>query len=92
MRILLARVEDLVERLGAAAVPEVRRLSRQTGAALASVRAAIADRGARLGEQAGELVERGGNYVRERPWPSLGIAALCLLAIGLWTGRAVTSD
>jgi ElaB/YqjD/DUF883 family membrane-anchored ribosome-binding protein len=90
--ILLSRAEELMERLGATADPELRRLSRQTEAALDSVRTAIAERGAQIGEQAGELVERGGVYVRERPWTSVGVAALCLLVIGLLTGRVVMSD
>jgi ElaB/YqjD/DUF883 family membrane-anchored ribosome-binding protein len=92
IRILLSAVEDLIERLRATADPELRRLSKQTEAALDTVRAAIAESGGQLRDQAAELAERGGTYVRERPWASLGLAAVCLLAIGLWTGRAVMSD
>lgn len=92
VRLLISTVEDLVERLAVTADPELMRLRKQTEAALASVKATVTDSGAQLRDQASDLVEWGGAYVRERPWTSLGVAALCLLAIGLWTGRAVMSD
>jgi ElaB/YqjD/DUF883 family membrane-anchored ribosome-binding protein len=88
----MATVEDLVERLGAATDPELARLRKQTEGALANAKAALAESGAQLRDQASELADWGEAYVRERPWTSLGVAALCVLAIGLWTGRAVASD
>jgi ElaB/YqjD/DUF883 family membrane-anchored ribosome-binding protein len=45
-----------------------------------------------LRDQAVELAERGDAYVREHPWTSVGVTALCVLAIGLWTGRALVSE
>lgn len=99
MRILINTVEDLVARLAKSADPELTRLRRQTEAALAgakdalaSAKDALADGGAQLRDQASELAERGDAYVRERPWTSLSLVALGVLAIGLWTGRALTSE
>jgi|SRR5215469_13190979 len=92
IRILISRVEDLLQRLGTAADPELRRLRKQTEAALASVKATLAEGGAQLRDQAAELAERGDAYVRERPWSSVGVAVLCALAIGWWIGRAAMSD
>ncbi len=92
LRILMSTIENLVERLGTATDPELKRLRKQAEAALANARAAIGDRGAQLGEQARELAEQGGELVRRRPLASLGFLALCMLAIGLLTGRATVSD
>jgi ElaB/YqjD/DUF883 family membrane-anchored ribosome-binding protein len=89
VRILISTVDDLVERLRTSADPELRRLRTQTEAALASAKDAIAAGGSQALDRAQELGE---SYIRERPWSSLGIVALCVLAIGVWTGRAVTSD
>jgi ElaB/YqjD/DUF883 family membrane-anchored ribosome-binding protein len=92
VRVLVSTVEDLIERLETAADPELVRLRQQTEAALATAKAAIGERGAQLRDRAGDLAEWGQTYVRERPWTSVGVAVLCLLAIGLWTGRAVMSE
>ena len=88
LRILISTVEDLVERLGTAADPELKRLRRQAQTALANARAAVD--ASHLGEQARELAEQGQEYVRSRPWTALGLVALCMLAVGAWTGRTLT--
>jgi ElaB/YqjD/DUF883 family membrane-anchored ribosome-binding protein len=88
LRILIATVEDLVERLSTAADPELKRLRRQAEAALANAKAAVG--GSRLSEQARELAEQGQEYVRSRPFAALGFVALCMLAVGVWTGRTFT--
>jgi ElaB/YqjD/DUF883 family membrane-anchored ribosome-binding protein len=92
VRILISTVEDLLERLATAADPELMRLRNRTETALDSARASIADSGAQLRDRASDLAEWGGAYVRERPWTSVGLAALCVLPIGLWTGRALMND
>lgn len=89
IRILISTVDGLIERLRASADPELRRLRTQTEAALTSARDALAEGAAQALDRAQELAEA---YIRERPWSSLGLMALCALAIGLWTGRAVMSD
>jgi ElaB/YqjD/DUF883 family membrane-anchored ribosome-binding protein len=92
LRILISTVEDLIERLGMAANPELKRLRKRAEAALANAKAAVADGGAQLGDQAQKLAAQGGKYVRRRPWASVGLVALCMLAIGLWSGRSMWSD
>lgn len=92
VRVLISTVEDLIERLEMATDPELTRVRQQTEAALVNAKAAIGERGAQLRDQAGDLTEWGQTYVRERPWTSVGVAALCVLAIGWWAGRAVMSE
>jgi ElaB/YqjD/DUF883 family membrane-anchored ribosome-binding protein len=92
LRILISRVEDLVGRLGEAADPELRRLRKQAEVALSNVKAAIGEGGSQLGDQVRELAEHGQKYVRRRPLTSLGLVALGMLAIGLWTSRSMMSD
>jgi ElaB/YqjD/DUF883 family membrane-anchored ribosome-binding protein len=89
VRILISTVDDLIERLRATADPELRRLRTQTEAALATARGAVSESGARALDRAQELGE---TYIRERPWTSLGLVALCVLAVGLWTGRSLMND
>jgi len=91
LRILVSSVQDLVDRLETAADPELKRLRKQTEAALARARAAIGEGGAQLGEQARELAEQGQRYVRRRPLTSLAVVALAMLAVGLVTGRAMAA-
>jgi ElaB/YqjD/DUF883 family membrane-anchored ribosome-binding protein len=91
LRILMATVQDLVDRLNTAADPEMKRLRRQAEAALARARASLGESGAQLGDQARQLAAQGQEYVRRRPLTSVGAVALCMLAIGLLTGRA-TAD
>ena len=92
LRILMSTVQDLIDRLGTAADPELTRLRKRAEAALARARAAIGDGGAQLGEQARQIAEHGQVYVRRRPLTSVGIVALGMLVIGLITGRALTSE
>jgi len=52
----------------------------------------MANGGAQLADQVRDIAEQGGRYVRRRPWTSLGLVALGMLALGLLTGRSVMSD
>lgn len=90
VRILISTVEDLLERLRTAADPELKQLREKTEEALDSAKDAVTESGAQWLDQAGDLAERGGAYVRERPWTAMGVAALCVLALGVWTGRAMS--
>ena len=92
LRILMSTVQDLIDRLGTAADPELKRLRKRAEAALARARAAIDDSGAQLGDQARQLAGQGQDYVRRRPLTSMGIVALGMLAIGLVAGRALAPD
>jgi ElaB/YqjD/DUF883 family membrane-anchored ribosome-binding protein len=92
LRILISRLEDLIERLGSAAEPEVSRLRRQAETALADARAAIAERGVQLGDQVRAIAAQGQEYVRSRPVASVSLVALGLLVIGVLASRALTGD
>ena len=92
LRILISRVEDLLERLSVATDPELKRLRQRAEAALSNARAAMSSGGAQLAGQVRDIAEQGGQYVRRSPWTSLGLVALGMLAIGLFTGRSVMSD
>src|SRR5215469_14883867 len=88
LRILVATMQDIVDRLNSAADPELKRLRKQAEVTLTRARAAIGEGGARLGEQARQLAVQGQRVVRRRPLTSVGVVALGMLAIGLLTGRA----
>jgi len=75
LRILISTVQDLVDRLET----------------LGRAKAAIGEGGAQLGEQARQLAVQGQQYVRRRPFTSVGVVAPGMLAIGLVTGRARTT-
>ena len=92
LRNLIASVESLVDRLGTAADPELKQLRKRAEGALASARSAIAQGGAQLGEHAGDLMDRGQEYVRRRPVASLGLVALGVLALGVLASRSMTND
>jgi ElaB/YqjD/DUF883 family membrane-anchored ribosome-binding protein len=92
LRILMATVQDLVDRLDTAAAPELKQLRTQAEAALARARAAIGDGRAQVRQQARQLADQGQRYVRRRPLTSVGVVALGMLAIGLVTGHAMATD
>ena len=92
LRNLMSSVENLVERLGTAADPELKQLRKRAEGALASARSALAQGRAQLGEHAGDFVERGQEYVRRRPVASLGLVALGVLALGVLASRSMTND
>lgn len=92
IQILIASVENLIRRLALAADPELVRLRKQTEAALARAKAAVAEGGGQLRDQTARLGQRGAAHVREHPWSWIGAVGLCALAIGLWTRRSVTAS
>ncbi|MGB6603784.1 MAG: hypothetical protein WA747_04025 [Steroidobacteraceae bacterium] len=75
-RVLVAAVEDLVERLGTVADARARQLRRRAEAALDRAKDTIAERDE-------------GHTTR---WALLSVAAVCAIVIGVWTGRAVLSE
>ena len=92
VEILIASVENLIRRLALAADPELVRLRKQTEAALARAKTAVAEGGGELRDQAAQLGQRGAAHVREHPWTWIGVVGFCALAIGLWTRRAVAAS
>ena len=92
LRILMGTVQDLIERLGTAADPELKRLRSKAEAALSKAKDAIGEGGATLRDQVRDIAGQGQEYVRSRPWTALGVVALGMLAIGLLTSRATMND
>jgi ElaB/YqjD/DUF883 family membrane-anchored ribosome-binding protein len=92
LRILISTVEDLIERLGTAADPELKRLRKQAEVATSNAKDAIGEGGAQVRDQLRSLAGQGEEYVRRRPLASLGLMALGMLAIGLLTSRSMMSD
>jgi len=92
LRILVSRVQDLVDRLGTAADPEVKRLRKQAEVALSNAKAAIGEGGMQLADQVRDFAAHGQEYVRRRPLTSVGLVALGMLVIGLLSSRTMMSD
>jgi ElaB/YqjD/DUF883 family membrane-anchored ribosome-binding protein len=84
---LITDVESLIRCVGDAADPELRRLRADVQSAIAATRRALAERAGRAQRQAKEGLEASDHYVRERPWQTVGIAAVSGLFIGFLIGR-----
>jgi ElaB/YqjD/DUF883 family membrane-anchored ribosome-binding protein len=89
-RILVAAVEDLVERLGTVADPKVQQLRSRAEVALDRAKVAVAEHGAQVQGKLGDLAEAGDGHTRQ--WALLGVAAVCAIVIGVWTGRSLMSE
>jgi ElaB/YqjD/DUF883 family membrane-anchored ribosome-binding protein len=84
---LIADVEDLLNRVGDAADPEVRRLRSKVVAAVAATRQSIADGTEQVQRQAKQALEASDRYVHNQPWEAIGIAALAGIAVGFLVSR-----
>jgi ElaB/YqjD/DUF883 family membrane-anchored ribosome-binding protein len=87
MRAFLADVEDLVERVGNISDAEVARARAKVAAALSDVRRLASDSSNSLRERARLAADQAKQYMHDRPWTSIGLAA----AVGLIVGVAVTA-
>jgi ElaB/YqjD/DUF883 family membrane-anchored ribosome-binding protein len=79
---LIADVEDLIERVGEAADPEVRRLRSKVANAVTSAKRSLASGAEQVQQQARDALEASDRYVHNRPWEAIGIAALAGIAVG----------
>jgi ElaB/YqjD/DUF883 family membrane-anchored ribosome-binding protein len=84
---LISDVEDLIGRVGDAADPELRRLRAKVADAVASTKSSLANGADLVQRQARETFEAGDQYVHNRPWEAIGIAALAGLAVGFLAAR-----
>jgi ElaB/YqjD/DUF883 family membrane-anchored ribosome-binding protein len=84
---LIADVEDLIDRVGDAADPEIRRLRSKVTAALATTKKSIAEGVEQVQGQAKQAIDASDQYVRNQPWEAIGIAALAGLAVGFLLAR-----
>lgn len=87
MRAFLADVEDLVKRVGHVSDAEVARARAKVVGALGDVRRLAGDSTDSLRDRARAVAEQADDYVRDRPWQSIGLAA----AIGLISGIAIAA-
>jgi ElaB/YqjD/DUF883 family membrane-anchored ribosome-binding protein len=84
---LIADVEDLMDRVGDAADPEIRRLRAKVADAITTAKKSIADGVEQVQGHANQAIEASDRYVRNQPWEAIGIAALAGLAVGFLVSR-----
>ncbi len=87
LRAFLADVEDLVKRVGNVSDADVARARAKVVGALGDVRRLASDGADTLRDRARAAAEQADEYVRDRPWQSIGLAA----ALGLIVGVGVTA-
>jgi ElaB/YqjD/DUF883 family membrane-anchored ribosome-binding protein len=87
LRAFVADVEDLVKRVGGVSDAEVARARAKVVAALGDVRRLTNDTADSLRDRARAAADQADDYVRERPWTAIGLAA----AVGLILGVGVTA-
>jgi len=84
---LLADIHELLERVKHVADPEVSRLRARVEQGVSSARMALVDRSEQIQRQARDAMKAGDTYVRDRPWQSVGVAALAGIFVGFLVGR-----
>jgi ElaB/YqjD/DUF883 family membrane-anchored ribosome-binding protein len=87
LRAFVADVEDLVKRVGSVSDADVARARAKVSGALGDVRRLTNDAADSLRERARAVAGQADDYVREKPWTAIGLAA----AIGLIVGVGVTA-
>jgi ElaB/YqjD/DUF883 family membrane-anchored ribosome-binding protein len=87
MRAFLADVEDLVKRVGNVSDADVARARAKVVGAMGDVRRLTDDGTDSLRERARAAADQADEYVHDRPWTAIGLAA----AIGLIVGVGVTA-
>jgi ElaB/YqjD/DUF883 family membrane-anchored ribosome-binding protein len=83
LRAFLADVEELVRKVANVSDAEVARVRVKVANALTDMRQVAADTAESLRARARVAVDATDEYVRERPWTSIGIAAALGLLIGV---------
>lgn len=87
MRAFLADVEDLVKRVGNVSDADVARARAKVVGAMGDVRRLTSNTTDSLRERANAAAGQADDYVHDRPWTAIGLAA----AIGLIVGVGVTA-
>jgi len=82
---LSADVQNLLGRVAHVADPEIARLRARIERGLATAKKTITDGTDRVQRQAKDMLTTGDDYVRDRPWQAVGVAA----AVGLFLGFLV---
>lgn len=84
---LMTDVQTLLSRVAHVADPEIARLRAKVEHSLAAARSTSVSRLAQVRRRAIDVVSAGDDYVRDRPWQSIGIAALAGIVVGVLVGR-----
>jgi len=87
LRAFLADVEDLVKKVSNVGDADVARIRNRVSGAIGDVRQAVGDTADSLRDRARMAVTVTDDYVHERPWTAIGLAA----AIGVIVGVGVTA-
>jgi ElaB/YqjD/DUF883 family membrane-anchored ribosome-binding protein len=87
LRAFIADVEDLVKRVGSVSDADVARARAKVSGALGDVRRLTSDATESLRERARAAAGQADEYVHDKPWTAIGLAA----AIGLIVGVGVTA-
>ena len=87
LRAFLADVEELVKRVANVSDAEVARARVKVANALTDMRRVASDTADGLRERARVAVDATDEYVRDRPWTAIGIAAALGLAVGVGVQR-----
>jgi ElaB/YqjD/DUF883 family membrane-anchored ribosome-binding protein len=87
LRAFLADVEDLIKKVGNVSDADVARLRSRISTSIADVRETIGETASSLRDRARLAVNVTDDYVHDRPWTAIGLAA----AIGVIVGVGVTA-
>ncbi len=80
-------VQTLLGRVAHVADPEIARLRAKLENGIAAARSSSVNRLAQVRRRAIDAVSAGDDYVRDRPWQSIGVAALAGIVVGVLVGR-----
>lgn len=86
-RDLMSDVQALLGRVAHVADPEIARLRAKLEHGIAAARLNSESRLNQVRRRAVDAVSAGDGYVRDRPWQSIGVAALAGVIVGVLVGR-----
>jgi ElaB/YqjD/DUF883 family membrane-anchored ribosome-binding protein len=90
LRAFLADVEDLVKRVANVSDADVARVRVKVANALGEIRRAAGGSADSLRDRARFAAETANEYVRDRPWTAIGVAAALGLLIGVGVSAATS--
>ncbi len=85
---LMADVQELLGHLTQIADPEIARLRVKVEQGMATSKRTLAGRLDQVQRRAKDAMTVSDDYVRDRPWQAVGVAALAGLAVGVLVGRS----
>jgi ElaB/YqjD/DUF883 family membrane-anchored ribosome-binding protein len=88
LRAFLADVEDLVKKVSNVGDADVARLRNRVSGAIGDVRQAVGDTADSLRDRARMAVTVTDDYVHERPWTAIGLAAAVGVIVGVGVAAA----